>query len=809
MNFDGDAFISYAQLDNVALKEGSQGWIANLHRALQVRVGQLLGKEAHIWRDPKRNDSDMFVDTLVERLGRVAALVSVVSPAYVKSEWTKRELAEFWKAAEAQGGVRFGDKARVFKVLKTPVPLEKQSPELQHLLGYEFFKVDTETGRVRELDEAFGAEAQVDFWVRLDDLAHDICCVLEMLEGPQQTVQLVTNAESRAVFLAEVTSDLAEQRDAIKRDLVQHGYTVLPARALPAVASAVTAAIREDLSRCRMSIHLMGKSYSFVPEGGAKSLLEIQNELAIERGENGQFSRLLWIPIGLQVEDKRQQKVIEQVRMDPRIHEGADLLETGLEDLRTVIQDRLKRPNELIEAAGRDRARVYVMYDPRDANAISPWVDFLFERGLEVISPIMEGDEAEIRKFHEQNLRTCDGALILYGAANECWVRRKLRELQKSVGYSRASQMPVVAIVLTSPKTAEKERFRTHEAIMIPQWYGLSPDPFGAFISRSLRHQADSLLPPPSKGASTTWVLPVLESGVLKSGTKLGPYEILALLGVGGMGEVYRAHDPRLGRDVALKVLPTGLLADEVARGRFYREAKALAMLNHPHIAVIHDVGQEAGVDYLVMECVSGESLAEKLKSGALAENEVVSLGEQIAEALQEAHEQGVVHRDLKPANIMVTAKGQVKVLDFGLAKLLVSTESFTDLQSTAGTVAGTLPYMAPEQLRGESADARVDIYALGAVLFEMAFGRRAFQESLLMRLIEAILHQPPPFPRPFNPQVSAELERIIAKTLEKNRDLRYQNAADLRADLAHLKRNTPSFTALGDANIRKGETSK
>src|SRR5581483_1846846 len=153
MNFEGDAFISYAHLDNLELIEGRRGWVSNLHRALEVRVGQLLGKPPHIWRDPKLQGNDVFAETLTERLQRVAALVSVVSPRYVKSDWARRELAEFCKAAELQGGLRVEDKARIFKVLKTPVPLASYPPELQPILGYEFFKVDPDTGKVRELDE--------------------------------------------------------------------------------------------------------------------------------------------------------------------------------------------------------------------------------------------------------------------------------------------------------------------------------------------------------------------------------------------------------------------------------------------------------------------------------------------------------------------------------------------------------------------------------------------------------------------------------------------------------------------------------
>jgi hypothetical protein len=492
MNFQGDAFISYAHMDDVELIEGRKGWVANLHRALEIRVGQLLGKPPEIWRDPKLQGNDFFGEALIERLRRVVSLISVVSPRYVKSEWARRELAEFCKAAEEQGGVHFRDKARIFKVLKTPVPLELHPPELKSLLGYQFFNIDPDTGRVRELDEVFGPEAQRDFWMRLDDLAHDVCCLLEMVEASGTAVVPKADEAQGIVFLAQTTFDLREQREVIKRDLQQHGYTVLPGSALPQVESEVKEAVRADLAQCQMSIHLIGKTFSLVPEGGMLSLLEIQNELAIERGSESDFSRLLWIPPGLQVEDERQRKVIEHLRMDPRIQKGADLLETFLEDLRTVIQERLKESQKPAPApsrpsssaiAGNGHARLYLIYDQRDALITSPWEDYLFEQELEVIRPVFEGDEAEIREYHEENLRSCDGALIFYGLGNECWLRRKLRELQKSPGYGRIKPIPIVAISLVPPRTPNKERFRTHEALVIPQWDGFSSEPLKPFIS--------------------------------------------------------------------------------------------------------------------------------------------------------------------------------------------------------------------------------------------------------------------------------------------------------------------------------------
>jgi protein kinase-like protein/uncharacterized protein DUF4062 len=486
---EGDACISYAYMDDLELIEGRKGWVANLHRALQIRLGQLLGKQPEIWRDPKIQGDDVFDDMWIERLRHVVALVSVVSPPYVKSEWARKELAEFWKAAEEQGGVRFRDKPRIFKVLKTPVPLEMHPPQLKSLLGYAFFNVDPDTGRVRELDEVFGPEAQRDFWIRLDDLAHDICCLLEMVEAPTVTL----SAAHKSVFLAQTTLDLREQREAIRRDLQQHGYTVLPEVDLPQEESELNEIVRANLVQCQMSIHLIGKNFGPVPEGCVQSLIEIQNELAIERGRKGNFSRLVWIPPGLQVEDERQRRVIQRFRMDPRIQQGADLLETFLEDLKSVIHERLitvekgtpvEQRTDMPIFAGSPHARIYLIYDQRDAHMTPPWEDFLFGQKLEVIRPVFEGDEAEIWEYHQENLRSCDGALILFGSGNECWLRRKLRELQKSRGYGRTKPMPAVAISLVPPKTPDKERFRTHEALVISQWDGFSPEPLQPLISR-------------------------------------------------------------------------------------------------------------------------------------------------------------------------------------------------------------------------------------------------------------------------------------------------------------------------------------
>jgi serine/threonine-protein kinase len=272
-------------------------------------------------------------------------------------------------------------------------------------------------------------------------------------------------------------------------------------------------------------------------------------------------------------------------------------------------------------------------------------------------------------------------------------------------------------------------------------------------------------------------------------GQTLGHYRILEKVGAGGMGVVYRAHDEQLERDVALKVLPTGTLSDNSSRRQFRKEALALGKLSHPNIETIYEFDTQDGIDFLVMEYVPGNTLAERLGRGALPEKEVVALGMQIAAALEQAHERGIVHRDLKPRNIAITERGQAKVLDFGLAKLLpkvneaTAADTLTDTQAGAGT----LPYMPPEQLQDESVDARADIYTIGAVLYEMATDRRAFPEELPSRVINSILHHAPVPPRALNSRISPELERIILKCLDKDPARRFQSARELHVDLQRL----------------------
>src|ERR1700723_2531722 len=283
----------------------------------------------------------------------------------------------------------------------------------------------------------------------------------------------------------------------------------------------------------------------------------------------------------------------------------------------------------------------------------------------------------------------------------------------------------------------------------------------------------------------------------LTSGTKLGPYQIESLLGAGGMGEVYRARDTRLDRTVAIKILTQGLPDTPEVRQRFEREARAVSSLSHPHICVLYDVGNQDGIEYLVMEYLEGETLAARITKGPLATSELLRFASQIADALDKAHRQGIVHRDLKPANVMLTKTG-AKLLDFGLAKdeeILQgdpgSSPTMSRPLTMQGSIVGTIQYMSPEQLEGKPADARSDIFSFGAMLYEMATGRKAFEAKSQASLIAAILKEEPRPMRELQPMTPPPLEHMVKASLAKDPEDRPQSAHDLKLEFDWIRESS------------------
>ena len=300
----------------------------------------------------------------------------------------------------------------------------------------------------------------------------------------------------------------------------------------------------------------------------------------------------------------------------------------------------------------------------------------------------------------------------------------------------------------------------------------------------------------------------------LSPGTRLGPYEILAPLGAGGMGEVYRARDPKLNRDVALKVLPESLAHYPERRDRFTREAQTIAALNHPGIVTIHSVENANGVQFLTMELVDGRTLAELIPKGGWPLEKILRIAIPLADAVSAAHQRGITHRDLKPANIMVTAEGRVKVLDFGLAKLAEETPAVmatmlpTQHLTGEGRIVGTVAYMSPEQAEGKPIDQRSDVFSLGVVLYEMATGDRPFKGDTTISTITSILRDTPRPITELNHQLPRELARIVRHCLIKDAERRYQTAKDLRNDLEELNHDLESGeVTVSSATLSVGPT--
>ena len=334
----------------------------------------------------------------------------------------------------------------------------------------------------------------------------------------------------------------------------------------------------------------------------------------------------------------------------------------------------------------------------------------------------------------------------------------------------------------------------------------------------ALRREVESLLAHQAQAESfiEAPALEVAAKGMAQNqapslvGRQVGPYKIHSLLGVGGMGEVYLAQDPRLDRAIALKILPTELASDPARIQRFIREARAASGLKHPNVATIYEIGKSDEIHFIAMEYVEGQTLADKISGRPLPIAEIVDIGIQVADALDEAHRKGITHRDIKPANLMLTSREQVKILDFGLAKVTLpegqalGSDISTVMKTETGVVMGTVQYMSPEQVLGKEVDHRTDIFSLGVVLYEMATGRLPFTGTSSSETMDRVLHGQPEAIARFNYDVPAELERIIRKCLEKDRERRYQSARDLLIDLKNLKRESEGEHVLEKSEHRK-----
>ncbi|HKB68887.1 MAG TPA: hypothetical protein VKC61_23800 [Pyrinomonadaceae bacterium] len=490
--FENDVFISYRQLDNELIDEQGKGWITNFHDRFESVLGEALGYEPKIWRDSRLQGNVYFPGTLKEQLEATAVVISILSPGYLKSGWCLGELREFCRLAKQNGGLLVGDRMRAFKVVKTHIDLKEHPPEFNDQLGYEFYEIDKMTQRPVVFGQELGRNRDQRYWSKLDDLAWDVKQVLSVINprGQVSDIPPIFSPPSQGtVYLAQTTRDLSGERDQIKRELQNRGYDILPEKELPLISPNYEEAVRECVSRAKLSVHLIGGSYGIVPEGAdSRSIVRLQNEIAAERSQDRAFSRLLWLPVGLKPLEETQAEFIEHLRTDAATQLGAELLQTPLEELKNVIQLRLSSNGHETKPPG-ETAKIYLIFDKRDLEGVLPLNDYLSaDKHFQVLLPLIdeEGvDDSQGFEIHKENLAQCDAILIYYGNANQLWFEYKRRDLKKMVGLDRKTLLAAEAVYVASPKTAHKQLFNSSpDTLIIKNFEDFAPAVLDSFVAR-------------------------------------------------------------------------------------------------------------------------------------------------------------------------------------------------------------------------------------------------------------------------------------------------------------------------------------
>jgi hypothetical protein len=477
--FKHDLFISYAHFDNRPLYESDQGWVDRLHDRLEIILTMWLGEKLEIWRDLKLHGNDHFGPEMLERLSQSALILSVLSPSHIKSEWCQKELRAFHQRAAANGGIHINNKSRVFKVCKTPVNQEAHPPELQGILGYEFFGLDQKTKRLQEFSDEVGPNRDKRYWDKLDVLAQDIKELIEYLRHPQPST---AKPFGKTIYLAETTSDRRDDRDRIRSELKLNGYQVLPDKPL-SLDHRLRDEVNNYLAVSHLAVHLIGANYGIVPENESTSIVELQRELASVRMGAAGFSQLIWMPPGLSSTDERQQRFIGELANHLNLPSGTVLLQFKLEDLKTFIHEKLNPPAPSLELpnalSGNGDPRpvlVYIVYDQPDQEAVKPIADCLFNRGFEPF--LLPGDADP--KMHMECLQQCDAVLTYCGKTTDGWLQMKRMELLKLSGYRTTK--PITAFYLSGPQTSGKTEFRVRDGIIIRHFAAFADDSLQPFI---------------------------------------------------------------------------------------------------------------------------------------------------------------------------------------------------------------------------------------------------------------------------------------------------------------------------------------
>jgi len=449
--------IIYTSPDNQSFSEGEKGWVLHFQKFLTTLLGQFLNKKPEILL---KSDND---DHSVDSYQSADILIPVFSPAFIQSQVLLNGLRNFETIAKKTDSGYAG----IFKVFKYPVELDELLPEINDIISYDFYQIDTLTGDVQEFNRYFGPDAERFYWMKLVDLAYDISQLLIKIY-PDLGSQQVRESKQQSIYLASVGMDLVFQRDIIKRELQRHGYKVLPDQVLPGKKDALQEVVEKNLKQCHLSIHLIGKDYGKIPENGEISAIELENKIATDHSiEHQDFSRLIWLTSDIENVSERQKLFIENLRSDAESLENAEIFQIPIQELRAVIMHELESP-ESESTYGRyddqpgddEESSIYLICDKRDLKDSKTLADFLQKQGFKVISPSFEGDLIDLRHLHQENLRRCDGSIIYFGKANEEWLKTKLQDILKAPGFGRRKPIKAKAIYMGTDRQLDEMQIR-------------------------------------------------------------------------------------------------------------------------------------------------------------------------------------------------------------------------------------------------------------------------------------------------------------------------------------------------------------
>ncbi|WP_258105775.1 DUF4062 domain-containing protein [Marinoscillum sp. MHG1-6] len=498
MSSKRDILLCYSEADNQPIEGGLKGWVSNFHKFLSTLLSQISKHDAEI---KMISDSDLGdVD-----LDNAGAILLVTTPNLISNQGFISAVENFASAATSKGTLRVGGIPRVFKINIKPYEVDQHLPSLGDLIPYDFYIVDPLTGEPLVFKRFFGNEAERSYWMKLVDMAYDINQLIsEGIKSEKKDDKSVVDRE-KTVYLASTGVDMVIQRDIIKRELLRHGYKVLPQHSLPKESAPLEAMVKGDLDKCRLSIHLIGEDYGYKPKGSDLSIVDIQNRLASTHTydmaeynktakDKTPFSRLIWLSPDLKNVTERQKIFIEDLKSEAASLEEAEVLQITIPELKSIIREELVTGGRFntqrnikgykLEEEG-DNKVIYLMTDKKDRNESKEVKKYLEDSGYKVVLPSFDGDLVDIRYIHQENLRRCDASIIYYGKSSEAWLKTKLQDLLKAPGFGREKKLLAKAVYMDGPKEdIDLKQFEKNNALVLGNNGGFKPEHLKPFLTK-------------------------------------------------------------------------------------------------------------------------------------------------------------------------------------------------------------------------------------------------------------------------------------------------------------------------------------